>query len=34
MAEDKNKKVEEQLQDEQLDEVAGGTARPGRDFDK
>ena len=29
MAEDKNKKVEE-LQDEQLDEVAGGTARPPR----
>ena len=31
MAEDKNKKKnEEQLLDEQLDEVAGGTARPGR----
>ena len=30
MAEDKNKKVEEQLQDEQLNEVAGGTARPPR----
>ena len=35
MAEDKNKKKnEEQLQDEQLHEVAGGTARPGRKFDK
>ena len=35
MAEDKNKKKnEEQLQDEQLDEVAGGTARKGRKFDK
>ena len=30
MAEDKNKKNEEQLQDEQLNEVAGGTARPPR----
>ena len=30
MAEDKNKKNEEQLKDEQLNEVAGGTARPPR----
>ena len=34
MAEDKNKKNEEQLKDEQLDQVAGGQYRGGRDHTK